>query len=262
MREGFLHRGWCAFPAEPAVSAWAAHARKAARLTLSDPANAGQWQCDGTWFVGLEALANDAAGQLEGGPPLCGEAVTFAAGQAGGLPPLHRAQVSVIRPGYPRPREGETEAAAGYRLRRDAAHVDGVLGLGTPKRRFIKEPHAFVLGLPLNKASPDAAPMVIWEGSHEIMRAAFRTVLQDHPPGAWGEVDVTAAYQAARRTCFEDCRRVAVHVDPGCAYVVHRLALHGVSPWGEKAGADPEGRMIAYLRPDLPGGLPDWLNRP
>ena len=35
------------------------------------------------------------------------------------------AQVSVCYPGYPMPREEESKAAFKYRLKRDAAHVDG-----------------------------------------------------------------------------------------------------------------------------------------
>jgi len=50
-------------------------------------------------------------------------------------------------------------------------------------------------------------------------------------------------------------------IAPGEAYLVHRFALHGVAPWDEDAKAGPDGRMIAYFRPELPDrGL--WLNAP
>jgi hypothetical protein len=57
-----------------------------------------------------------------------------------------RAQVSVCYPGYPKPMDGETDGQHRFRRDRDAAHVDGLLGLGQPKRRFLKEPHQFILG--------------------------------------------------------------------------------------------------------------------
>ena len=261
-RTDFFTRGWVRFPAHPATRAWAASARHAGRAALSDPGLAHWHQCEGTWFVGVDALPNDPAGAVAGSGPLTGPAVEFIADHIGPLPPLHRAQVSVIFPGYPRPRDGETEAAFAYRQRRDAAHVDGVLATGPERRRKVQEPHAFILGLPLTEASADAAPLVVWEGSHEIMRRAFAAAFRGHPPARWSDLDVTEVYQAARREIFESCRRLSLHAAPGEAYLLHRLALHGVAPWGEAATATPDGRMIAYFRPDIAGAVADWLSAP
>ena len=72
--------------------------------------------------------------------------------------PLHPAQLSVMFPGYPRPKGDESDVAFGYRLRRDAAHVDGVKMFGENRRRRVEEPHAWVLGLPLNETSPRPTP--------------------------------------------------------------------------------------------------------
>ena len=52
---------------------------------------------------------------------------------------------------------------------------------------------------------------------------------------------------------FESCERVVVHAEPGEAYIVHRLALHGVAPWVDGAEAGPDGRMIVYFRPEIGG---------
>ena len=109
---------------------------------------------------------------------------------------------------------------------------------------------------------PEAAPVVVWEGSHTIMRRAFAAALAGHAEADWPEVDVTDAYHAARREVFDTCRRVTIPARPGEAYVIHRLALHGVAPWAEGAGAEAEGRAIAYFRPELPGGIGDWLAAP
>ena len=74
------------------------------------------------------------------------------------------------------------------------------------------------------------------------------------------EIDLTDAYQAARRDCFDRLERVEIAARPGEAYLVHRLALHGVAPW--LAGGEGR-RAVAYFRPD-PGGHDDdwWLAAP
>jgi hypothetical protein len=50
-----------------------------------------------------------------------------------------------------------------------------------------------------------------------------------------------------------------VHADVGEAYVLHPMCLHGVAPWVPTAKAPPEGRMIAYFRPEVRSTL-EWLN--
>ncbi|GGH26654.1 hypothetical protein SAMN05444007_10344 [Cribrihabitans marinus] len=259
MVEGFETRGWVRFPFDPVLADWVAHARPRARAALDDPALAHWHDCDGTWFVGVDALDNDAQGRVGGSDPLSGQAMRFIADHLGMLP-LHRAQVSVLWPGYPRPRRGEGAAAFRYRQTRDAAHVDGLKPTGPDRRRKVQECHAWILGLPLTEAGPDAAPLVVWEGSHRIIRAALAAALADHPRAGWADVDVTDAYQAARREVFDTCRRVPLPARPGEAYVIHRHALHGVAPWAASADAGPDGRMIAYFRPELPGGVVQWID--
>ncbi|KZZ66385.1 hypothetical protein A3764_17160 [Sulfitobacter sp. HI0129] len=80
------------------------------------------------------------------------------------------------------------------------------------------------------------------------------------PPGT---VDLTEAYHAARRVVFDRIEPVRVVARPGQAILLHRHVLHGVAPWGGagRDGArsrDQQPRMIAYFRPELPGGGP-WL---
>nr|WP_298913514.1 hypothetical protein [uncultured Roseobacter sp.] len=258
----FFDRGWGAFPPERVVREWAQHALKYARRAVAAPENSHLLQCDGTWFVGLDALENDAVGRVGDSPPLAGRAVDFATRHCGGWPTLHRAQISVTYPGYPRARAGESAAAFRYRVDRDAAHVDGIIGLGTPKRRFVKEPHAFVLGLPLSQADVGAAPLVVWEGSHKIIQAAMQRAFEGYAEADLSDVDVTEIYQNARREAFERCARVQVHGEPGSAYLIHRLALHGVAPWAAGATASADGRMIAYFRPELVGGVAQWAHLP
>ncbi len=247
--------GWQVFDRDPATAAWAAAAMRPARAALADPDLRSRWlDCGDTWFVGVDALPNEPDGSIAG-TPLAGTAID----RLRPLPPLHRAQLSVTFPGYPRPRRGEGEAAFRYRLRRDAAHVDGITRLGEERRRSVTEPHAFILGLPLTLCEEGAAPLVVWEGSHAIIRAALRDRLEGIARDALQDADVTEAYQAARRLCFETCRRIEIQARPGQAVLLHRLVLHGVAPWQDGVTAAPEGRMIAYFRPLIPGGISAWL---
>ncbi len=255
----FFARGWVVFEADPAVSAWVEAARPLAEEIAADPQARADWlRCGGTWFAGVNVFPNgpDGAVPARGVPPLAGAPVDFVAERLGlsGFA-WDRAQISVCYPGYPQPWEGESEAAFRFRLKRDAAHVDGLLR-DAERRRSLGETHGFILGLPLSDTPAGAAPFVVWEGSHEVMRRAFRRRFAGIAPEDWGREDVTEAYQAARREAFETCPRVEIQARPGEATLVHRLALHGVGPWRA-----PEGppRAIAYFRPDpAPGAPPQW----
>ena len=259
MVAALLETGWARFPTEQAVMDWVHVAHDLAVERVSDPEEQRQWlQCEGTWFVGVDTLPNTPDGAIPGTGPMGGAAYD-AMRELYGTLPLHRAQVSVIYPGYPRPRQGEGQGAFKYRLKRDAAHVDGLLAVGDDRRRMLKERHAYILGLPLNTSGATASPLVVWEGSHRIMRAAFEAALGDVPEVQWSDVDLTDAYQTARRKVFDTCPRITLPAAPGEAYLVHRHALHGVAPWAEGATAPPEGRMIAYFRPELPTGSDEWL---
>ena len=258
---GFFDKGYCRFEADPALGAWVAAATEPARAAVNDPRLRAKWLvCEDTWFIGVDALDNDAAGAIHG-VALEGAAVRMAQGLFGKLP-LHRAQISALWPGYPRAREGESAAALRYRQKRDAAHLDGLKAVGVARQRRIDETHAWILGIPLNQVDAGASPMVVWEGSHSVMREALQVALRGMPEARWGEVDLSAAYQGARRRVFDSCRRVELSAKPGEAYLLHRLCLHGVAPWKEGARAGPEGRMVAYFRPEFPGSIGAWLSAP
>ncbi len=258
---GFDEKGWVKFPNDPVLAEWIAHALPIARQAVADPANSRWLDCEGTWFVGVDALDNDIEGRVGQSGPLIGKAVDFLTDRYGKLP-LHKAQVSVVYPGYPRPRTEESEASARYRAKRDAAHVDGLKPSGPERRRKVDEPHAWILGVPLSEARRDAAPLVLWEGSHKILQRAFAQALSGHSQGYLSQIDVTDAYLAARREVFETCPRIELPARPGEAYVLHRHCLHGVASWAEGASAGADGRMIAYLRPIMAGGVAEWVKSP
>lgn len=261
----FFELGWTALPPDPAMANWAAAARGPALALAAEPD--AEFRCDGAWFPGVNALANEAQGAAPqlGIPPLAGGAVDFVA-EALGFRDVawDQAQISICYPGYPRHGSEETEAAFRYRVNREAAHVDGLLREPPRRRRRLGETHAFILAAPLaGVEAPGASAMVVWEGSHKAMRAAFRTAFDGVSPDRWRDVDVTEIYQETRRRCFDTCRRVVVGAPVGGAYLVHRLALHGVSAWTAPSDAPP--RAIAYFRPDPFPNATDprwWLETP
>jgi len=261
-RDAYLEKGWLRFACDPELLAWVNGALPAARKSVVAEQNARWLHCGGTWFVGVNALPNDVTGAVDDSGPLRGAAVDFCRDAAGvSRFEWDRAQVSVCYPRYPQPMEGESAAAFRYRRERDAAHLDGLLPEGGDRRRHLREHHAFILGIPMLEFSPDASPFVIWEGSHEIIRAAISERLGAVPPERWGDEDVTQAYHRIRRTIFETCKRVEIFAKPGEAFVAHRLSLHGVAPWGDAATAGKDGRMICYFRPLLANPV-EWLNAP
>lgn len=244
-RDGLLHLPW-----DRQVAAWA---EAAAAVAASLPIPPDDLRHGGTWRVGVDALPNPPDGSI-GSVPLGGAWARFVE-----VPDIwHKAQLSVVYPGYPRQDPDEGDAAHRYRLRRDAAHVDGLLPEGPARRRHLREPHAFILGLPLTVSA--GSPLVVWQGSHVVMRAAFAEAFHGHDPQTWGDLDVTEVYQTARRRVFETCARVTLPAKPGEATLLHRLTLHGVAPWGD-APALAAGRMIAYFRPQLSEPA-RWLTDP
>lgn len=212
--------------------------------------------------MGVNALPNDESGAVAGGDPIAGEAVDFIRRDLGLCSfRWDRAQVSIVYPGYPEPMASESVAAFRYRRERDAAHVDGVLREGPDRRRHLRGHHEFIFGIPMVAADVGASPLVVWEGSHQRVRRAFQQRFGQMPPASWKDEDITEIYQSVRRRIFADCERVEIAAQPGEAYLVHRLALHGIAPWSGTAKAGPDGRMIVYFRPEI--AAPDaWLSTP
>jgi hypothetical protein len=258
----FFTHGWCQFAGDPRLSAWVDAALPAARASLCDPAQARWLRYQGTWFAGVNALPNDARGNVAASGPLQGEAVDFIDSELGLRDfAWDQAQVSVCYPGYPQPMTGESPGRTRYRRERDAAHVDGLLPEGPARRRHLREHHGFILGIPMVEYDANASPFVLWAGSHEIVRDVFAQRFEGIAVELWGEEDVTEVYHALREQVFTSCERVEIHARPGAAFLVHRLAVHGMAPWRPDAQAGALGRMICYFRPD-PFGPREWLHNP
>lgn len=237
--------GFVVFESDQRVLAWAGAASEAMRPLRADPDVQDRNLRHGrTWFVGVDVLPNDIDGSVSGVP--------FVGPWSGHVPnlPQHRGQVSIVYPGYPKKDAEESDASHRYRVTRCAAHVDGLLPVGDARRRFAREYHAYILGIPLGPVAD--APTVVWRGSQRIMQAALVDAIGD---ASLCEVDITDAYHAARREVFERCECVPVLAQPGQCYLIHRFALHGTAPW---KGPKGPGRMVAFFRPEFADPA-DWL---
>ncbi|MEL6681643.1 MAG: hypothetical protein AAFQ09_03245 [Pseudomonadota bacterium] len=237
--------GFAIVPFDPEVARWSEAALHVAVQIIERGTGRRH---GGTWFAGVDALPNSKDGSIAGVP--------FGGAWLETVPqPVHwhKAQLSAVFPGYPRQDIDESDAAHRFRRDRDAAHVDGLLPEGPQKRRHLREPHAFIAGLPLTTVA--ASPLVVWKGSHHVMGAAFRKAFAGISPNRWPDVDVTKIYQAARTSVFNDCPRVKVQATPGEVILLHRHLVHGVAPWGNSTETD--ARIVAYFRPLM--SFRDWL---
>ncbi len=256
----FYTHSWCSFARDPALVQWIAHALPAAKNAVQAPQHAHWWRHDNTWFVGVNALDNDDLGCVGQSAPLSGQAVHFIQNTLQ-IDPISwdRGQVSVLCRGYPGQDGTESAAASRFRRQQYAAHVDG-LQRDEHQRRHLNEPHAFILGIPMVPYSAQHAPLVVWEGSHTLVQAALKERLMSIDPALWHTQDVTDTYRQARQAAFARCNMRQLVVEPGAAYLLHRLAVHGTLPWQDEHDL-PHGRMICYFRPLL-HQIADWLIQP
>lgn len=258
-REAFLRDGWCDLPVSDALAPWLDVARSHIP-SLIEGAPETDWRAGRTWFAGVSLLGNSADAAMPGGPPLPGVLTDMIRAISGfGVSHWDAGQLSICREGYPKPDVGESEAAARYRRTRDAAHVDGLHRIGTSHRRFLREHHAFILGIPVTDMHAGNAPLVVWEGSQHMIRTGLALKLGGSTPDRWPELDVTDAYQAARREIFDRATRRVLTAQAGHPFLVHRLALHGIAPWTGPAGTV---RTVIYFRPEIPSDAKDasWLD--
>jgi len=261
-KSNFFENGWCQFKYDAILANWVSQVLPYACEAIAAPENSRWLRCGGTWHAGVHVLPNRTDGSVGAGAKLKAQAVGFIRQNLGlGVFEWDRAQVSVCYPGYPQPMDGESETAFLYRRDRDAAHVDGLLPEGPNRRRHLREHHGFILGIPMVEYAIAASPFVVWQGSHEIIRQTFVRAFEGLAANEWGELDVTEVYHAARRQIFQSCARVEIEAKPGQAYLVHRLALHGMAPWQPGADATENGRMVCYFRPEI-GGPEAWLFNP
>ncbi len=229
---------------------WADAAASYADTILSDPRTLAQQDLrhGKTWMVGLDAIPNLADGSLNG-VPLKGPWKNHVPAQL----PLHRAQLSVVFPGYPQ--QDNTQSAANHRFRvnRSAAHMDGLIPEGPNNQRYARELHAYILGIALN-TNPDS-PTVYWPGSHLILHKAIQEACRNKP---LQETNLTETYHTARKLIFDTCDCVPVPTIKGGSVLLHRFTLHGTAKWTSNNKAH---RAIAFFRPEVADPA-TWLTDP
>ena len=260
MRAQFQSDGYAVFDFDPLIKRWAQAALPIALSAAENPANSDWVRSGRTWFVGVDTLPVDDAGQIENSPKLVGQGPDFCrqlcsadwAGWGAG-------QGSICYPDYPKKDVGESDAAYAYRKYRSSAHLDGLKPTGRNRRRHFDEFHSFIFGIPLTENVAGAAPFVIWKGSHLIFQKMMWDVYAHLPPDEWEGVDITNVYQETRARIFEICERVEIAIPVGHCYLAHRFSLHGVAPWTAEPNA-AEYRAIAYFRPYWQGNWYKWLS--
>lgn len=253
----FEEKGWCRFEFDPNLAEWLAGAEGAARKVSLDAEMRAKWlRHQGTWFVGADVLGNDQKGSIDASGALRGQAIDYCQSLVGNIEDWGPGQVSVCYPGYPKQDANESDGNHRYRVKRDAAHLDGLKAESASRRRYMEEYHKFILGIPVNNTAKDAAPFVVWEGSHLVFHNMLQQALAKYDPSDWPKVDLTDTYQKTRAEIFDTCARVVVHARPGEAYLTHRFALHGVAPWGQ---AVEQERSVIYFRPFWTEDRRDWL---
>ncbi len=265
----FPESGWIRFDYDPTLLGWLQHATTAAIDSVANPRNSQWLRHQGTWFVGVNALPNNAFGQIGDSENLDGFAVRWLrryvhsafkqSSSSYEKIAWDSAQVSVCYPGYPKRSSDESEAAHLFRVQRDAAHVDGLLKEGPSRARYLREHHAFILGIPVSEYSSSASPFVVWEGSHKIIQRRLQETLASIPPQQWQSTDISQTYVDARQEVFNQCKRTEVYAQVGESFAVHRLAVHSMAPWADGATSDENGRMIAFFRPQIIDAT-QWLN--
>ena len=248
----FNRCGWAVVHEDSGMSKWIVTAKKSVLKRLnSNQLDTKQFKCGGKWFVGVNFLDNDKNGRLDNFE-FDGIAVRAIKDHFGELFKFwDKAQVSICYEGYPKPSDDETSAAFAFRKNKFGAHVDGILPIGKSKRRYAREFHTFILGIPLESYDIFAAPLVVWEGSHQIVRGYLSKKLLNTSVKSWKNIDITQTYHEARKEIFLKCRKKIIMVPAGGSYILHRLALHGVMPWKKTGDLEANSRKIVYFRPVL-----------
>lgn len=249
--QNLASQGWHRLPASKALKAWAEHHLLPAQQCLHDPKQQSWWCYSNTWFAGVNVLPNNGKGAVDGCPPLpealLTELLAYCDASQGDM---DKGQISALLPGYPQWDPQQSAAANQFRQQHFAAHLDGLVPIGTQRRRHLTEQHSFILGIGLTDHPEEAAPLMLWPGSQQRIQAWLRSRLANLPSERWAEVDLTDEYQQLRQQILMDTQPMPLPLSKGQGYLLHRHLLHGMGHWPHDI-PDPQqqGRIIAYFRP-------------
>ena len=143
--------------------------------------------------------------------------------------------------------------------------------MGSNKRRFAKEYHAFILGFPIMNNYPDCAPLVVWEGSHIIFRNFFKEIYEGISSNKISNIDITDLYNECRKKVFSNCEVKKIIPQFNQPFLLDRHLLHGIAEWKEYKNDKSkltnnkvlnrlsDGRIIVYFRPIFTNPY-DWIH--
>ena len=156
--------GWCFLNTDNDHYDWINEAKKQIKFKFSQNVIKDQdFRSGSTWFVGTNFLDNNSQGKI-GSRQLSKKIINNISSYFGTkIQYWDKGQVSICWPGYPKKDTLESEKSFNFRIKRFASHIDGIIPLGSKKRRFAKEYHAFILGLPIMNNFKNNASLVVWE---------------------------------------------------------------------------------------------------
>lgn len=251
LQQDLAQKGWHRLSASEELNAWSEVHLSAAQNCMGDKQHKQWWRYQNTWFAGVNALPNDDKGAVGDKPPLPQSLRQLLADYCQtSIQAMDQGQISALFPGYPQPDPQQSKAANHFRKHHFAAHLDGLVPHGPDRRRLLTEQHSFILGISLTDHPANAAPLMVWPGSHMILQKWLIDHLGSLPESDWCTFDLTQSYQQTRQQILADIQPQAIHLDQGDAYVFHRHMLHGMGSWPPKAvDHNAQGRILAYFRP-------------
>ena len=263
--------GWCFLNTDNDHYDWINEAKKQIKFKFSQNVIKDQDLRSGsTWFVGTNFLDNNSQGKI-GARQFSKKIINNISSYFGTkIQYWDKGQVSICWPGYPKKDTLESEKSFNFRIKRFASHIDGIIPLGSKKRRFAKEYHAFILGLPIMNNFKNNASLVVWEGSHKIFRNFFRNIYEGVSSNKISHIDITELYNECRNKVFTKCNVKKIVPNFKQPYLLDRHLLHGIDQWKDQNFGSyvikhknsvnnlSNGRIVVYFRPVFSDPY-DWI---
>ncbi len=263
--------GWCFLNTDNDHYDWINEAKKQIKFKFSQNLIKDKdFRSGSTWFVGTNFLDNNSQGKI-GNRQLSKKIIDNISNYFGTkIQYWDKGQVSICWPGYPKKDTLESEKSFNFRIKRFASHIDGIIPLGLQKRRFAKEYHAFILGLPIMNNFKNNASLVVWEGSHKIFRNFFRNIYDGVSSNKISDTDITELYNECRNKVFTKCNVKKIVPNFKQPYLLDRHLLHGIDQWKDPNSGSyaiknkhlvnnlSNGRIVVYFRPVFSDPY-DWI---
>ena len=164
-------QGYYVWPWRQDIFQWSQSLLTPARQAMATPEHQHWWHHQNTWFVGVNALPNNPHGQVAKGKAMMSWLQGLLETYCLHAPlNLDKGQISTCHMGYPQQDQDEPNQNYYFRKHFYAAHMDGLIPEGKQRRRYLKEYHSFILGVPLTEHDAQAAPLMVWPNSHQRLQ--------------------------------------------------------------------------------------------